>query len=246
MDSWYEPEWSNYLKQFDVSSKHFAHVPSSSEKYCVIVEPRKHVLLKLVCKNFMFLLKGWGLIVFHGSENDNFVKSELADIPNVHYVNMKVTNLTILDYNNLLTGVSFWKTLSNMGCKHSLIFQTDTLLLKSEIDNFLKYDYVGAPWINSNRVYAVGGNGGLSLRNVEKMKTIVENYPRRNKYNEDIYFSQMCLKLEFSLPSKVISSQFSVESMFYESPCGLHKPHMSIFQPRDVYTNLLSKRFVIS
>jgi hypothetical protein len=98
MDPVYEPEWSNYLKQFDVGSSYFTHVPKLSNKYCVIIEPRKHPLLKLVCKNFMFLLKGWGLIVYHGSENEEFVRSELADIPNIRYVNMKVDNLTIAKF----------------------------------------------------------------------------------------------------------------------------------------------------
>jgi hypothetical protein len=246
MNSIYEPEWSNYLKQFDVGSSHFRHVPEMSEKCCVIIEPRKHPLLKLVCKNFMFLLKGWGLIVYHGKENEEFVRNELADIPNIRYVNINVSNLTIKDYNNLLCSSTFWKKISDMRCKHSLIFQTDTVLLKADIDKYLNYDYVGAPWIQEWIPGISVGNGGLSLRNVDKMYIITKQHPRTRTWcNEDIYFSEKCLELKFNIPSKETAKQFSVETIFYESPCGLHKPQIGNFPSRECYTNLLKHRFII-
>lgn len=246
MDSRYEPEWSNYLKQFDVGPSYFTHVPKFSEKCCVIVEPRKHPLLKLVCKNFMFLLKGWGLIVYHGSENEEFVRNELADIPNICYVNIKVDNLTISDYSDLFASSNFWKELLDMGCKHSLIFQTDVLLLKADVDNYLQYDYIGAPWIQEWRAGVYVGNGGFSLRNVNKMYFIATNYPRSENwcYEEDIYFSKECLRLNFRIPSKEEAKQFSVETIFYESPCGIHKPYIENFPSRECYTNLLKHRYV--
>src|SRR6056300_1879190 len=93
--------WENYLNQFDVSSHHFQNIPSHTEKYCVIIEPRKHKYLLRVIKNFTYLLqnKGWGLIIFHGTENEIFLKQSLQNWNHVKYVNLQVTNLNIQQYN---------------------------------------------------------------------------------------------------------------------------------------------------
>ena len=57
----------------------------------------------------------------------------------------------------------------------------------NKIEDFLKYDYVGAPWIHLPNMN--GGNGGFSLRKKSKMLEIIS----KNKYNnenEDVYFSK--------------------------------------------------------
>lgn len=66
-------------------------------------------------------------------------------------------------------------------------FQTDSIILsenKEKINSFLQYDYVGAPWTNQNI-----GNGGLSLRNKNKMIEIIQHKPTIYNQNEDIFFS---------------------------------------------------------
>jgi hypothetical protein len=246
MDECYQPEWNNYLKQFDIGSKYFQHIPEKSDKYCVIIEPRKHPLLKLVIKNFMFLLKDWGIILYHGSDNEEFARSELSEIPNIHYVNLGVSNLTIDDYNNLLYSSNFWKQLMEFHCEYSLIFQTDTLLLNPDINRFLEYDYVGAPWDPEWIPGVHTGNGGLSLRKTKTMLCITSVCERDYPYNEDLYFAMWCKKLRFKIPSKETASHFSVETFFYESPCGLHKPHLNKFPSRESYTQMLRQDLVSS
>ncbi len=49
-------EWVDYLNQFDLSYNYFQNIPSVTEKYCVIIEPRQHPLLIKVIKNFIYLL----------------------------------------------------------------------------------------------------------------------------------------------------------------------------------------------
>ena len=63
--------------QFDLSFNYFQNIPSNTDKYCVIIEPREHSMLIKVIKNFMYLLqnKGWGLIIIHGSDNKKFLKN---------------------------------------------------------------------------------------------------------------------------------------------------------------------------
>jgi hypothetical protein len=57
MPSKYEPYWSNYLEKFNKSDEHFQNIPRNTNKFCVMVEPRKHNALIPVMKNFMYMLQ---------------------------------------------------------------------------------------------------------------------------------------------------------------------------------------------
>ncbi len=241
-----EPHWSNYLRRFDFDSSYFQDIPNSTNKYCVIIEPRKHKLLVPVIKNFMYLLqkKGWGLIVCHGTENEMFIKLALQDWKGVHYININVPDLTLDKYNHLMLSSKFWQLLIDyFNCKHALIFQTDTILLKDSVDDFLEYDYVGAPWyrewIEGIRV----GNGGLSLRRTDKMVSICEARQKSPviKMNEDIFFSYMCKQLKYKVPTVEQAKRFSVETIYYPTPIGIHKPHLDKFPDPDALHRMLNQ-----
>lgn len=237
MDPIYEPYWTNYLKQFDLPNSYFQNIPLDTNKFCVIVEPREHPLLVLVLKNFMYLLqkKGWGLIIFHSKKNEKMLKSSLENWKTIVYCLLEVDNLTIDLYNTLYKSSEFWNTLKAIGAKHILTFQTDTILLKNNVDDFLEYDYVGAPWKEKYYDFLEIGNNGLAIMNVDKMLYIVENCGKvlsiNNEIyvdlsNNDIFFSFWSKALGFHLPTVDIAKQFSVETIFYENPTGLHKPHL--------------------
>jgi hypothetical protein len=255
MNPEYEPYWSNYLNQYDLSASYFQNITNSTNKYCVIVEPRIMPILPKVIKNFMYLLqnKGWGLIVVHGTKNELFIKSELSEWPNVKYYNLNVDNLTITSYNQLFCTPPFWNKLKELGCLHSFIFQTDTVLLKDDIDRFIQYDYIGAPWCIKFMGMLEVGNGGLSLRNVDKMIEITTTCQRTftllngtpiHLENEDIYFAFWCLMNNYKIPTPTNAKEFSVETIYYENPSGLHKPHIDKFPSREFYIQLLNKKIV--
>ena len=241
-----DPCWTNYLQQFAGLGTDAFHKSSNNGgngKFCVIVEPRQHPNLIPVIKNFMYLLQstGWGLIVYHGPDNDAFVKDGLKDALNVHYVRMAQPNLTPREYSAMLCNPMFWQCLlDGFNCEHALIFQCDTLLLKGgdAINSFLKYDYVGAPWPdggifaalppNSRRVRLTVGNGGLSLRNVRAMLAITRKYPytRESGVPEDVYFSHW-LKVhetEYWVPTSEEASAFAMEHVPNPDAAGLHAP----------------------
>jgi hypothetical protein len=164
---------------------------------------------------------------------------------------MSVANLTSLEYSNILCSIDFWQLLLKLGCQHSLIFQVDTVLLKDTIDEFLQYDYVGAPWVVKWFGMDIG-NGGLSLRNVKKMYDITNKFPRLastiigNRYLEieDIYFSYYLTYVEGSkLPTVEVAKTFSVETIYHDDTCGMHQPHINRFPNRDAFVRLLSKRY---
>jgi hypothetical protein len=186
----------------------------------------------------MYLLqhKGWGLIVYHGTVNENFVREALAGWPNVVFKNLGVDNLTFPMYNTLFTDQSFW---SSMPCKHALIFQTDVVLFNDTIDQFLEYDYVGAPWCFNHRV----GNGGFSLRNVQTMIEILKKYNPDGSINEDMVISILCYALDKHLPTLQQAACFSAETIYISEPCGFHKPYLEKFPP-GVYEHMMTKRIV--
>ncbi|KAF7554753.1 hypothetical protein G7046_g6722 [Stylonectria norvegica] len=72
-----------------------------------------------------------------------------------------------------------------------LIFQTDSVLCansKHNLDDFLEYDWIGAPW-NPNARW--GGNGGLSLRRVSRIIEVLQNQKRPdNSDPEDVWLTE--------------------------------------------------------
>ena len=253
------PGWTTYLERFAELGSDAFHKSSNnrlnSGKFCIIVEPRQHPSLIPVIKNFMFLLQrtGWGLIVYHGPDNERFVKDGLKDVfppHKVHYVRMTQPNLTPHEYSAMLCNPMFWQCLlDGFKCEHALIFQCDTLLLKGAdvIDTFLKYDYVGAPWPdggicaalppNHRRMQITVGNGGLSLRNVRAMLAIARRYPypHGSGLPEDVYFSHW-LKVhenEYWVPTSEEASAFAMEQVFHPNAAGLHAPSLAFSEACD-------------
>ncbi len=207
----------------------------------VIVEPRKDELLIKVIHNYLKLLpKNTKIQIFHGLNNEKFLLDNFSqEIFNNKIILTKLnrTNLTIKDYNFLLTSKDFYNRING---ENILIFQMDTCLCsntKYKIEDFLIYDYVGAPFINqeymkyeyNNKIYKVKldnkiGNGGLSLRKKSK----ILQYLNESKYNgepEDIYFS---LNKKFKFPSIETASNFSTENLFNPYSYGVHQGHKTL------------------
>ena len=250
-------EWSDYLEQYN-TIEHL-DLPESTNKYCVIMEFRVCPRLIQVINNFISILgpKGWGLIIFHGTKNEEFLKTNLSGkIKHVKYCKLDFENIDAQMYSNFLTSEDFWESLSNIGCEHTLIFQIDTVLLRPDIDKFLQYDYIGAPWFNPWRCFAYGqfttvkiGNGGLSLRKVRTMLDIIKRHPRNlvetpQLENEDIYFAYWFERERglYHLPSPYIASEFSLETTWHPNPCGMHQPHLDKMPSIEEFKKLLLTR----
>jgi hypothetical protein len=228
------PEWDKYLEKFrDLSPTHLSFATKPT-KYCVMIEPRRHPYLERVVKNFLSLLscENWGFLLVHGTENEMWIKDMWRDFPMIQFASLGVANLTPEEYNDFLCRPSWWNyLLQHWNCQYCLLFQCDTVLLQGGLDRFLQYDYVGAPWKNYS--IATIGNGGLSIRNVATMLKICQTCPRYNTglnlANEDIYFAYYLKKRGDFLPTVRQASEFSVETVYFDRPCGLHQPHFDNF-----------------
>ena len=199
---------------------------NNQEKYtAIIIEPRKHAALEYVLENFVKNLDyNWNFIIFHGNLNEEYVKNivnyKLSNYKNrITLKNLSVDNLTINDYNKILVSKKIY---DDIPTEVFLIFQTDSIICKEYkdlINFYIKYDYVGAPWMHHTKI----GNGGLSLRRKSKMLEIINNCKYDNE-PEDMYFSLSCPYIYRNKPSFDDAKKFSVETIYSDISFGVHKP----------------------
>lgn len=124
----------------------------------------------------------------------------------------------IQSYNGLLTSVNFWEALN---FDKVLIFQHDSGLLRTGIEEFLQYDFIGAP---IKHIPFPAMNGGLSLRSTEAMIRCIKDtaYNPNIHGNEDMHFCNQLKKLGGNLPTKEVAQKFSVETIFNLGSFGYH------------------------
>ena len=220
-DAWHH--WINFGKK--EGRQYYGYPAVKENNYtAIIIEPRKHIALSFVLQNFAKNLSDkWNFIIFHGIDNKDFVENILAKDLEDHkhrfqLINLNVYNLFSCEYSNLLKSKAFY---DNINTETFLIFQVDTLIItenKHLLDDFLDYDYVGAPWQDG-----VIGNGGLSLRKKSIMLQIIDSIdPNSFHYkNEDEYFCRQNI-IPLDVPFFEEAKKFSVETVFHESPFGVH------------------------
>jgi len=133
---------------------------------CAVIVDNRPVP-KSVIDNHMDHLPGW----------------DLMDISDVEIKNGA-------DYNDIMTNSYFWITLKKY--EKVLIFQHDSGILREGIDEFLDYDFVGSPWLESApwaRKDRAGGNGGISIRDVGATLELLNREKYNARYgNEDVWY----------------------------------------------------------
>ena len=139
---------------------------------------------------------------------------------------------SLIAYSDLMMSRSFYERFSSYD--FILILQTDAIILNDDLDYWMNepYDYIGAPWpdgihikINISRflfhrkkfTFYVG-NGGLSLRRVNKILLIIDELENvkqklvKKGYLEDFFFGLAgSLSKDFKIPNQAVASRFSLE-----------------------------------
>jgi hypothetical protein len=220
-----------------------ASIPPRPDRFVVLVEPRAHPLLAPVLALFMAQLapRGWGLVLVHGTENEDYVRCCVRGWRTVHFRSLGEPDLSPPDhYSNTLTTRRFWEQLPG---ETYLMVQTDTFLRHPELDDFLSYEYVGSPWSpdvraressgalggvwRGGRFPAEGGNGGLSLRTRSAMLRAIDvGVPRGDpRHPEDVFF---VVSGAVTVAPREVGLRFGGESSLWVGagpgiPAGLHK-----------------------
>jgi hypothetical protein len=248
---------NNNTNDCDVVKIPNVQVMTTTDYTAIIVEPRKHRALEFVLQNFTENLnENWNFIIYHGSDNMKMLKDIIsrlsANVQNrITLINLNVRNLNIKQYSTMFFCPTFY---DNIPTETFLIFQTDSMILKenrNKINDFLKYDYVGAPWPKSmGRLGKMEvGNGGLSLRKKSKMVELlkykekgIENGVCGKYVAEDQFFCGFFVpEVKVYKPTFIKAKEFSVEAVYSEKPFGVHKPwHSHNLKPYE-YIKLCEK-----
>lgn len=232
-----EQLWHEFIEQTyaKVRSLPVPVIPVNADCSVVLMEPRLHLHLEYVLRNVLhFVGRGWGLEIFAGPENWDYLHTLTKDWGAVRFHDLQSDNLSGIQYNSIKKSADTWHKIN---AETVCWVELDCLLCRPGIAEFLEWDYVGAPWradmaISPNcRV----GNGGLSVRNRSAMLRISEEQdgvPIPNPsviYTEDLYFCinmQLCNQEQpgnFKIPDVETAARFCVESIYSPSPVGLHK-----------------------
>lgn len=219
----------------DALSKLNANEPKVLE--CVIVEPRAHDALKGVLHNTAHFFPNASFTIYHSEENDALVEDIVQNHP-VRTICFREGNMSRDDYNDLLKSPQFWQ---DRRCERTLIFQTDTGILRNTIARFWDYNFVGAPWTWSELgdPFFQVGNGGLSLRDTAfSLNASIVHESSPNSLPEDVFFSYSSLYSQKS-PTVDIASAFSVEYMYHPNPLGFHQAYRL-----NVYNETVQREFL--
>lgn len=200
--------------------------------------------------------------------NDLDVNAYLAVVPDLHLVRLSGEHFkTIKSYNTLMLQPWFYKLFLD---NHvwMLVHQLDAFLLTNQIDEFCKlgHHYFGAPWLHGfpqyrflfnrfpikvNRKRFRVGNGGLSLRHLEKTVDILQRkraHVSKRFFMEDAFFGYWgSIDEYFQACPPYLAANFSLESdpefwikLTNKLPMGFHGH--GVWSP-DFYKPLLDQAY---
>jgi hypothetical protein len=226
-----------------------------SKHEAVLIEYRCFPHLEFIIRTAILKLgKKWSHTIICGNKNYDFMVMLCNKISDkIKIINTQFDNLSPSQYSTLLAGSKFWNLLTG---EKILIYQEDSLIFKNNIDDFLHWDYIGAPWPeNTNNNKNNVGNGGLSLRSRETMLKIINkiniNNTKLNKSTidymknsncttipEDVYFSKNMEEFNIgNLADHKSAFLFSTESLYNENSFGGHNFWISSDKWREMIYN---------
>ena len=237
----------NYFRllcyKYNLFQRHIQIPPLSLNNYyeAVLIEFREFPHVEFILRNAIQKLgSNWSFSIVCGNNNFVLMKSIASSISDkIKIIKCNIDNLNVNLYNKFLTSKNFWNLLVG---EKILIYQEDSLIFKDNINKFLAYDYIGAPFPkHQNDTPNKVGNGGFSLRSKSVMLKIINSispenttinsntkeYMEKNNIQfipEDIYFSKNAQELGIGLIADYQNaSMFSSESIFNPNSFGGHK-----------------------
>ena len=215
-------------------------IKQNSYYEAILIEYRCFPHLEFLIRNTINKLgEEWSHTIVCGILNYDYMVGMCKNISSkIKIIKTEFENLDQNSYSKMLASAYFWNFFE--GGK-ILIYQEDSIIFKDNIDDFLHWDYIGAPWPEHQNDNKTGvGNGGISLRSKFIMKQIIEkisiedtiynsstiNYATNSKlyiFPEDVYFSKNMEDLDLGyLADRNSGSNFSTETIFNKNSFAGH------------------------
>ncbi|KAL8845729.1 MAG: hypothetical protein Q9221_009123 [Calogaya cf. arnoldii] len=138
--------------------------------------------------------------------------------------------------NRMLTDAAFYKEYVPKA-EWLLMHHADSILCSNsqhDLNDWLKYDWIGAPWYNYGHW---NGGGGLSLRRVSRIQQVLKFQSRQDDQDsEDKWLIDRVKVLpNIKLPKYEVEKKFAAEGIWDEKPMGFHIPSSSDVLLRDTW-----------
>jgi hypothetical protein len=227
--------YTNYIKNIELPL-----ITKNNIYEAVLIEFRILPHLEFLIRNTILKLgEKWSHTIVCGNLNYNHMVKLCNTIhKNIKIIKLEYDNLNQYSYSILLSTTFFWNLFIG---ESILIYQEDSIIFKSNIDEFLEYDYIGAPWPKKQNDTKNGvGNGGLSLRKKKIMIKVInthsihnitinsstKEYMKNAKLSicpEDVYFSKTMQDYNIGIVADWdTASNFSTESILNNNSFGGH------------------------
>ncbi|KAJ2905199.1 hypothetical protein MKZ38_006105 [Zalerion maritima] len=159
--------------------------PFNESKVALLIENRVNPILAPLMLHFMAVIPpDWRFRFMGSQESVAFLNESMAIRQQVSagkldltYIPSNMTTGSQEEISRFLTTLWLYEVVLQPA-EWLLLFQTDSVLCANtdkSLNDFLEYDWVGAPWNPNGRF---GGNGGLSLRRVSAIIEILRNQER--------------------------------------------------------------------
>ncbi|ORY70003.1 uncharacterized protein BCR38DRAFT_384612 [Pseudomassariella vexata] len=172
--------------------------PYNASKVALLIENRVNPILAPLMLHFMSVVPpDWRFRFMGSTESVNFINQSMAIREQVAAGKLDLTyipsNMSTAGQemiSRFLTTLWLYETVLQPA-EWLLVFQTDSILCANSqqtLNNYLEYDWIGAPWSTGARY---GGNGGLSLRRVSSIVQVLRDQVRVDGSEpEDVWLAE--------------------------------------------------------
>lgn len=240
-------------------------IPDIEKTTCnatVIIENRRLPGIEYLIRKVVHLLEdGWSHYVVCTDSNYDLIYDICSNIHrNINIIKLDITDVDHNTYNNLCLDRNFWLKIN---AEKILVYQTDCEIHHGSINNYLQYDFIGAPWPEHQDDNVLGvGNGGFSLRSRSCMLKCLDMVkPDRLEMNEstlnyinglrflqrpldnppeDVYYSKTMIDRELGkVASRDVAICFARETYSSDKCCPVGEHQYWLHDPGSTYKHNL-------
>jgi hypothetical protein len=188
----------------------------------ILVDSRPQTgLNQVIDAHRRYLPAGWDCLIFTCAKNNYVERNGVRRVD----IDEKTTDC-YEKVSSFLASPWIWDQLKDY--ERVLLFQQDSKLLRNGIEEFLEWDWIGAPWkfcapwrIKRKLIGKRVGNGGLSIRNPKLLLNITRSAPWDGRH-EDVFFVRRMKKFGGRIAPVEAAKKFSCETIFALGTVGCH------------------------